>query len=327
MRWMFAVLMCLATAACGTEQPARDKPAPVERGGSAAPRAEQAALVVVSFNIRYGTAPDGENAWPNRRDLVIDRIRAHDPDILALQEALRFQIDELLAALPGYASIGVGRDDGRARGEHAAILYRSSRLSPVAAEAEPAHGDFWFSDTPERPGSRSWGNTVTRLCTWARFSCADIGGTFYVYNLHLDHQSQVSRERSAVLLSERLGERRSSDSVIVAGDFNAGETNPATLYLLGRAPSVPSLSGSAVPPSPALRDTYRVVHPREREVGTFNGFAGRTSGEKIDFVLVDGGWTVLDADIDRTMPEGRCPSDHFPVFARIVRKTDRAGER
>jgi endonuclease/exonuclease/phosphatase family metal-dependent hydrolase len=277
----------------------------------------------MSFNIRYGTAPDGENAWPKRRDLVIDRIRAHDPDVLALQEALRFQIDELLAALPGYASIGVGRDDGKTRGEHAAILYRASRLSPVAAEGEPAHGDFWFSDTPEKPGSRSWGNTVTRICTWARLSCAEGLGAFYVYNLHLDHQSQASRERSAAMLAGRVASRRSADPVIVAGDFNAGETNPAILYLVGRAPSVPALSGVDAPPSPALRDTYRVAHPREREAGTFNGFAGRTTGEKIDFVLVDDGWTVLDADIDRTMPDGRCPSDHFPVVATLARKKAR----
>lgn len=319
MRWLLAVLMCAAVVGCGGRHAARDaamerepEPAPIEAG--------PAPLVVVSYNIRYGTAPDGENAWPKRRDLLIDRVRAHDPDVLALQEALRSQIDELLAAMPGYASVGVGRDDGRARGEHAAILYRVSRLSPAA------HGDFWFSDTPDKPGSKSWGNTVTRICTWARFEQRG-GGSFMIYNLHLDHQSQPSRERSAALLAERIAARSTRDPVIVAGDFNAGETNPATLYLLGRAPSVPALSGAAAPPSPALRDTYRVVHPRQREVGTFNGFAGRTTGEKIDYVLVGEGWTVLDADIDRTMPDGRCPSDHFPVWARLSLRADRAAER
>lgn len=314
--WAMALALCCA-AARGQDVPAAGAP---EKG--------EAAVTVMSFNIRYGTARDGDDAWPRRRELVIDRIRAHDPDVIGLQEALRFQIDELLAAFPGYASLGVGRDDGKAAGEHAAIFYRKARLKPAAPQpTQPpqsesslrAHGDFWFSETPAMPGSTSWGNSITRICTWARFEDVAASRPFYVFNVHLDHQSQPSRERSAVLLAERIAARASSDPVIVTGDFNAGEDNAAMLYLMGKAESVPTLKDSPEPvqPAPALRDSFRVAHPEAREVGTFNAFKGATDGDKIDFILIDGVWEVIVAEIDRTMPEGRCPSDHFPVVARL----------
>jgi endonuclease/exonuclease/phosphatase family metal-dependent hydrolase len=120
------------------------------------------ALTVMSFNIRYGTANDGENRWANRREFLFDVVRQSDADLIGLQEALDAQIREILAAVPGYGVVGVGRDDGRTRGEYAAILYRTSRFHVSDA------GTFWFSDTPEVVASRSWGNTITRICTWAR---------------------------------------------------------------------------------------------------------------------------------------------------------------
>ena len=178
-------------------------------------------LEVMSFNIRYGTANDGENRWANRREFLFDVVRRADADVIGLQEALDGQVREILAAVPGYGLVGVGRDDGRTRGEYAAILFRTSRLHVSDS------GTFWFSDTPERVASRSWGNTITRICTWARFVDRD-GRAFWHYNVHLDHQSQPSRERSAALLVERIDARRAPDEpALVTGDFNAGEDNPA----------------------------------------------------------------------------------------------------
>ena len=56
----------------------------------------------------------------------------------------------------------------------------------------------------------------------------------------------------------------------------------------------------------------------ETEVGTFNGFEGDTSGSKIDYVLVDGGWEVFEAAIITTSKNRRYPSDHFPITATII---------
>jgi endonuclease/exonuclease/phosphatase family metal-dependent hydrolase len=262
----------------------------------------------MSFNIRYGTARDGEDSWPFRRDLVVRVIRDFDPAVLGVQEALRGQLDELDSALPGYGEIGVGRDDGKEAGEYAALLFREDRLEPLES------GTFWLSDTPEVAGSMSWGNRITRIATWARLRDRLTGDTVLVSNLHLDHESQPSRERSAVLLAEWLARDRGGHRLIVLGDFNSGEANPAYRFLIGKAEAP---YGSH--PSPRLRDAFREVHPDEDVVGTFNAFRGDSTGEKIDHILLAGGWTVLDAAIVRTRAGKRYPSDHFPVTAVLRR--------
>ena len=269
--------------------------------------AQQAAvrepLSIMSVNIRSGTAKDGDNHWSLRKDMLFDVVRERDADLVGLQEALAFQIDELIAAVPGYAVIGVGRDDAAKAGEFSAILFRRDRFRVADA------GTFWFSDTPDVPGSKTWGNNITRICTWARFIDRD-GRGFYHYNLHLDHESQPSRERSAALLRQRIDARaHPADPVVVTGDFNVGEKNPALSAL-----TAPAATGAAA----FLIDTFRVLHPDETVVGTFTGFKfGETAGDKIDYVLVQPGTEVLSAAIIRTNKDNRYPSDHFPVVARV----------
>ena len=258
-------------------------------------------LQVMSFNIRYGTAKDGENHWSARREMLFDLVRERNADLIGLQEALAFQIDEILMAAPGYAAVGVGRDDAARDGEFSAILFKKDRFS--VAES----GTFWFSDTPEVPASKTWGNNITRICTWARLIDRD-GRGFYHYNLHLDHQSQPSRERSTLLLRQRIEIRAyKSDPVVVTGDFNVGESNPALSALVNK-------TDAAAP----FVDTYRVLHADETVVGTFTGFKfGSTAGDKIDYVLVQPGTEVITAEILRTSRNDRYPSDHFPVTATI----------
>jgi len=264
----------------------------------------------MSFNIRYGTAGDGENRWQNRRQMVFDLVGRCDPDVVGLQEALGFQIDEICKALPQYAMIGVGRDDGKTKGEYSAILYRRERF-----EVEQG-GTFWLSDTPEVPGSITWGNACTRICTWARFVERKTGRAFYHYNLHLDHISQPSREKSVVLLAERIRNRKRPEPFVVTGDFNAGENNPAILFLKGKT-TVPGKDNANVENTVPMVDTFRVLHPDANDVGTFNGFKGDRTGDKIDFILTTSDVQVLDAQIVRDDVDGRYPSDHFPVTARL----------
>ena len=255
------------------------------------------ALSVMTFNIRYGTADDGENNWAARRELLYQVIREQDADVIGLQEALDFQIDAILAAVPGYAVVGVGRNDGARKGEYAAILFRKDRLQVASS------GTFWFSDTPEVVASTTWGNRITRICTWARFIDRD-GRAFWHFNLHLDHESQPSREKSVELLRRRVDARAfPNEPVVITGDFNVGEKNPALAALVAGG---------------AFLDTFRQMHPEEKRAGTFTGFtAGKVDGDKIDYIFVQPGTTVLAAEIVRTSRNDRYPSDHFPVTARI----------
>jgi endonuclease/exonuclease/phosphatase family metal-dependent hydrolase len=256
----------------------------------------------MSFNIRYGTAKDGENEWSARRAMLFDVLREENADLIGLQEALDFQIREILAAAPDYAVVGVGRDDGKTKGEYSAILFRRTRFHVADA------GTFWFSDTPAVVASTSWGNRITRICTWARFVDRD-GSAFWHYNVHLDHQSQPSRERSTQLLASRIESRTvATEPVIVTGDFNVGEDNVALR---------PLVAGPGGAPGPFV-DTFRERHPDEKRAGTFSSFKeGQIDGPKIDYVLVQPGTEVLSAAIVRTARSGRTPSDHFPVTARV----------
>jgi endonuclease/exonuclease/phosphatase family metal-dependent hydrolase len=261
---------------------------------SPATPASSSPLTVMTFNIRYGTANDGENHWLKRREQLFALLRTHQADVVGVQEALHGQLEEIVAAVPGYAYVGVGRADGRQAGEYAAILYRIARLSPRRSDT------FWFSETPAAVKSTSWGNTIERICTWAYFEDRE-GTPFYVFNVHLDHQSQPSREKSVELLLARVAARDPAAPVVVTGDFNAGERNPATTAM-----------------TKAFRDSFRVRHPGAAEVGTFTGFTfGRTTGDKIDYVFVDERTEVLDAAILRDARDNRYPSDHFPVTARV----------
>ena len=229
-------------------------------------------LQVMSFNIRYGTAKDGDNHWSARREMLFDVIRERDADLVGLQEALAFQIDEIQAAVPGYAVVGVGRDDGGRAGELSAILFKVGRFRVADA------GTFWFSDTPEVPASKSWGNNITRICTWARLIDRD-GRGFYHFNLHLDHESQPSRERSTALLRQRIEARAfPADPVVVTGDFNVGDATPRWR---------PSSRKETRPPhSPTLG----VLHPVETAVGTFPAPRWTTSPPHTSGETIDASW-------------------------------------
>ena len=267
-------------------------------------------LKVMTFNIRYGTADDGENRWENRREFVVNILRDSKPDVVGLQEALDFQLAQIREGIVGYGQLGVAREDGKTKGEYCAILYRRDLLDVNES------GTFWFSDTPDVPGSSHWGNANVRICTWARFIEKKSGRAFYHYNLHLDHVSQPSREKSVVLLTKHIHERKHLDLFIITGDFNAGEGNSAITYLTGKTTLVSggeSKSGSSVP----VVDTFRVLHSDAVEVGTFHAYEGNRKGEKIDFIFTLPDVQVIEAEIVHTQYDGRYPSDHFPVTTRL----------
>lgn len=274
------------------------------------PAESPADLRVMTFNIRLGTAKDGENDWAHRKDLACEVIRTYRADVIGLQEAMRFQLDDIRKALPIYEELGVGRDDGQKGGEYSAILYRGDRLKMIQS------GNFWFSETPEVPGSKSWNTACTRLCSWARFEMKSTGQTFYFYNLHLDHKSQPARDHSVELLSERIHAREKKDEpVIVTGDFNAGEKGAPIRFMKGELARTTDSKAKVV--SPKLVDTFRVLHPDAKDVATAAGFKGGRVGEKIDYIFAPADVRVLETEIIYDQKNGRYPSDHYPVMATL----------
>ena len=256
----------------------------------------------VAFNIRFDNPKDGENAWPNRKEMVGKWIESESPDVIGLQEALRHQINDIKKVATAYSEYGVGRDDGKSRGEHCTILYLKKRFTLDKKDC----GTFWFSDTPEKIASKSWGNEIPRICTWARLIHKKTGKGFYLYNVHYDHQSQSSRIGASNLIIERISNRKqSNEPIILMGDFNAAEKNPA-ITVFKEEPL-------------KLVDTFRVVKPDEKMVKTFHGFRGGSfMGGKIDhvFILPETA-EVRSAEIVRFNKDNRYLSDHYPVRAKL----------
>ncbi|MBW1863497.1 MAG: endonuclease/exonuclease/phosphatase family protein, partial [Deltaproteobacteria bacterium] len=186
-------------------------------------------LRIMSFNIRFGVADDGENSWSNRREVLFGVIDDFNPDVVGLQEDFAFQTKEIIQALPGYGKIAVSDTRGSNRGIHNAILYRMDRFQVEEK------GTFWFSDTPEVPGSKHWGNHRPIICTWAGLREKESGQVFYIYNVHLDYESPASREKSVVLLAHRITQKKNSDTFVVTGDFNSRESSVNIMYLKGGA--------------------------------------------------------------------------------------------
>lgn len=259
----------------------------------------------MTFNVKQqnprSRRPDSEPTHLARRKaLVFGILRDFAPDVVGLQEPYRHQIEDILRASPGLDHVGDGRDGGK-RGEYSSILYRTERFQVDDS------GTFWLSDTPEKK-SRSWGNSYHRICTWARLVERRSGRALYVFNTHLDHRSQNSREKSVRLIAKRIHARRHADPFVLTGDFNAGEEDPVIRYLTGE-----TAERSPVP----VVDSFRRVHPHATTVGTGNRFTGRTNGEKIDHIFVPPGTKVLSATIIRTHDRDVYPSDHYPVTARL----------
>ena len=183
-------------------------------------------------------------------------------------------------------------------GEHCSILYRTERFKLADS------GTFWFSNSPWVSGSKHWETRFVSVRGQDWWSVIRTGH-YFVYNLHLDHQSQTSRFKSELLAASYRSVNR-KDPVIVMGDF-MGLDNPAMLYLrrLGY-PNVPV----------ELLDSWRLLYPDKPEIRTFHGFEGGTEGIKIDHILIERTTKVLDAQIDRWSDEARpLPSDHYPVTA------------
>lgn len=260
----------------------------------------EGSIEAMSFNIRLGVAKDGGNDWKLRKDLVFGVLRDHKPDVVGMQEAWKFQVDELQKALPEYGLIGRSRQKEADVGEWCPVLYRKAKYEVLES------GTFWLSDTPEKEGSMNWGNKIPRICTWARLKGKKSGRSFFVYNTHFDHQSQSSREKSAVLCAKRIAERKpAGEAAIFMGDLNAGEQNKV-ITTLGKS----------------LVDTYGKLFPKGEERGTFGGWVGRKGGARIDYVYVTPGqWEIVNAKIlhDHST-DGRYPSDHYPVSAELKLK-------
>ena len=276
----------------------------VSAGASAPAAGATIDLKVMSFNIRTANANDGVDDWDgNRRFLVEQTIRNFGPDLLGMQESLKRQHDFLVNQFPAYEFVGRGSQGGN-DGPYNSLMYRRNRFDKLR------EGHFWLSETPDVPGSESWGTAFPRMVTWLELRDKNNPDfNFVIMNTHWDHVSADARFESAKLMRRKIRELASGTPVILTGDFNADQGGAAYRRMMGLddADTVRNLI-----------DTYREIHPEDSAtVGTAHGFDGRAGDGRIDWILHDADFTTLDANIDRTSFSGRYPSDHFPINATI----------
>jgi endonuclease/exonuclease/phosphatase family metal-dependent hydrolase len=157
-------------------------------------------MKIMSYNIRLDTPQDSINQWPKRAYKVYALIKKYDPDLIGLQEVLHHQLMDLLQNLPAYSYIGVGRDDGKTKGEYSAILYKKDRFEVINQNT------FWLSETPELAGSKSWDAAITRVASWGKFKDLKSNKQFLMINTHFDHIGKEARKNSAILLKQRASE-------------------------------------------------------------------------------------------------------------------------
>ena len=286
-----------------------------------------AQMLVGSYNIRYKNSGDSVkgNVWEKRCQVICDQVNFISPDIFGTQEVLHGQLLDMLDRLDGYDYIGVGRDDGAKAGEYAAVLYKTDRLRLLD------QGNFWLSETPDRPGL-GWDAACVRVCSWGKFArqTASDDEAFYFFNLHMDHVGVTARREGAKLVVRKIREIAQGAPVIVTGDFNVDQTDE--IY------SIFTQSGLLV-------DSYNAARLRFAENGTFNSFNPElytesridhifvSPGSHVDAygVLTNGYWqpdevspatTIKGHDapqeIDFARYIRRVPSDHYPVFVRLT---------
>ena len=279
--------------------------------GACSQKAEKPdSMVVATYNIRLINKGDSTagNGWDQRAPHVADVIKFHGFDIFGTQEGFRSALEDLKGYLPGYEYIGVGRDNGAEKGEHAAIFYDTDKFDVLD------HGDFWLSETPDSV-SFGWDAACRRICTWGKFRHKESGFTFVYFNLHMDHIGTVARAESAKLILQKIKEFPEPLPVMLSGDFNVDQESES--YVL------PNESG-------IMKDAYDTSDFRYIEAATFNNYKPngnrlKANGDpqRIDHIFLSPEFDVKKygvlTDTYRTQNEdgefvARVPSDHYPVM-------------
>jgi endonuclease/exonuclease/phosphatase family metal-dependent hydrolase len=256
-------------------------------------------VTVMSYNIRMDTKADGVNQWGYRIEKVTDLIKKHNPDLFGVQEALHNQMMDLQNNLPDYQFIGVGRDDGKEKGEYSAIFYKKDKFEVLKQNT------FWLSETPTIPGSKSWDEAITRVVTFAVAKEKSSGKSFIYANTHFDHIGKEARKNSANTIKHLLLdfiEDYKAIPVLVSGDFNSEPTAEPYLNMI---------DGKEL----QLTD----ARPGTDVTGTFCGFeVGKIECRTIDYIFHSPQWKASNYKVLQENDGKYYPSDHLPVMATFT---------
>ena len=256
-------------------------------------------LKVMTYNIKYDNTNDTVNNWNDRRESMVKLIRHYEPVIFGMQEALHRQVTYIDSTLANYSYVGVGRDDGRKKGEFSPIYYDHIKLQVLKSKT------FWLSPTPFKV-SVGWDAAMERICTYALFEDRSNNLKFYVFNTHFDHIGKKARQNSAQLILEKIKEINVGKyPVVLMGDLNLGPEEAPIQYLKKNMDDGKDI-------------TQQSFYGPE---GTFNGFDPyMTLDRRIDYIFVKGFKVRSYIHIDDRMENNKHISDHLPVLAYLEKE-------
>lgn len=263
---------------------------------------------IMSCNIRVALPDDSLKGvgWDKRKDVCIEIIKQHHPDIICTQEVIGVQYEDMVNTLPDYYSFGfVGPEmDANPIGYHGiaknVIFFSKKRYKFVSA------GNYWLSETPEIAGSKSWDTARARHCNWVRLIDTYSGKEFRVMNTHLDHVAQLAKEKQIEMILNEASQYKTDFPQLLIGDYNSNISNNVIKMIRAAGWS----------------DTYAEVHGEGEAGGSTHDFDGITvkagkARKRIDFIFSRGTIKSIDSDLIKDTVNGVYPSDHFFLFADI----------
>lgn len=252
----------------------------------------------MSFNIRLDHVADSLNNWKYRKDVAAQMITYYAPDVVGMQEVLKNQLDDLKNRLPEYTVLGVGRADGKEKGEYCSLFYKTDRFDLVKS------GNFGLSEMPDSIGIKGWDAACERIVTWAVLKDKVSGKELAAFNTHFDHIGKVARRESAVLLLAKIREIASDLPVVITGDFNGTvDSDPISVLTEG-----------------GMQNTYSASDVVYGPAWSFHNF-GRIPVEErqlIDFIFVNGQVVANKFRVIADKPDNVYLSDHAPILANLT---------
>lgn len=250
---------------------------------------------LITYNIRYDNPNDGENIWENRKNKMAGLLNYYEPSFLGIQEGLLHQVEYLDSCLLSHDYIGVGRDDGKQKGEYCAIFYDTTIYKVII------NSTFWLSETPDTP-SNGWDANLNRICTYGLFENLGTKKRIWVMNTHFDHRGKMARENSARLISKRIDQINEDNlPLVLMGDFNAtSEQKPIQIL------------------KATLSDALEISEkPFYGPPGTSNGFRQEEIVRRIDYFFSKNVKVLSYSHIDDRRDNNYHVSDHLPVLMII----------
>ncbi|NHF59470.1 endonuclease/exonuclease/phosphatase family protein [Flavobacteriaceae bacterium TP-CH-4] len=250
----------------------------------------------MTYNIKYDDINDTVNNWNDRKDAMVRLLQKEQPSFIGLQEALLRQLTYLDEALPDYRYIGVGRDDGKQKGEFSPILYDDSRYHMLRSNT------FWLSRTPEKV-SVGWDAALERICTYGLFENKQTMEKLWVFNTHFDHVGTKARKKSVRLIVKKIKEVNSQNlPVVFMGDLNLTPDQKPIEYLQTKMDDGLLIS----------------ENPMKGPSGTFNGFDSPAPiNRRIDYIFVKDLAVSTYLHLDERLENRKHISDHLPVIALL----------